>query len=171
DPGRLRQILVNLLGNAIKFTDRGEVVLRVARESGTAQDVVLHFSVKDTGVVIPFDRQQSIFEAFTQADGSVTRKYGGTGLGLTISARLVQLMGGRIWLESEPGRGSSFHFTATVVAVNAPQTAGPVLNTVALSAQRVLIVDDNETNRRLLQDMLVGWRMVPVPVASVREAL
>jgi two-component system, sensor histidine kinase and response regulator len=172
DPGRLRQILLNLLGNAIKFTEKGEVVLHVSATEPAPDDaVVLHVAVTDTGIGIPRERQQSVFEAFTQADGSVTRKHGGTGLGLTISARLVQLMGGRIWLESEPGRGSSFHFTATVVAVNAPQTAGPVLNTVALSDQRVLIVDDNETNRRLLQDMLVGWRMVPVPVASVREAL
>ena len=110
DPGRVRQILVNLLGNAIKFTHEGEVVLRVTREATTPHDVVLHFSVKDTGVGIPLDRQQSIFEAFTQADGSVTRTYGGTGLGLTISSQLVKLMGGRLWVESEAGKGSTVPF-------------------------------------------------------------
>ena len=112
DPGRLRQILINLLGNAIKFTHRGEIVLRVTSEAATPPDVALHFSVRDTGVGIPLDRQESVFEAFTQADGSTTRAYGGTGLGLTISSKLVQLMGGRLWVESEPGTGSTFHFTA-----------------------------------------------------------
>ena len=113
DSGRLRQILVNLLGNAVKFTHHGEVVLRVTRDAAITQDdVVLHFSVWDTGVGIPHDRLESIFEPFTQADGSRTRTYGGTGLGLTISAQLVKLMGGRLWVESEVGRGSTFHFMA-----------------------------------------------------------
>ncbi len=112
DPGRLRQVLVNLLGNAIKFTHQGEIVVRAAIDASTDLDVVLHFSVTDTGIGIPLDRQKSVFEAFTQVDGSVTRTYGGTGLGLTISSQLVHLMGGRVWLESEVGKGSTFHFTA-----------------------------------------------------------
>ena len=172
DPGRLRQVVVNLVGNAIKFTEHGEVVLRVTREEPVSDDVVmLHVSVTDTGIGIPLDRQQHIFEAFTQADGSVTRKYGGTGLGLTISSRIVELMGGRFWLESEPGRGSTFHFTAKVAPVAALPTAGVPLSTAALHDRRVLIVDDNATNRRLLNDMVIAWRMTPVSAGSVLEAL
>ena len=172
DPGRLRQVVVNLLGNAIKFTEHGEVVLRVTREEPVSDDVVmLHVSVTDTGIGIPLDRQQHIFEAFTQADGSVTRKYGGTGLGLTISSRIVELMGGRFWLESEPGRGSTFHFTARVAPVAALPTAGVPLSTVPLQDRRVLIVDDNATNRRVLHEMLLAWRMVPASAGSVLEAL
>ena len=174
DPGRLRQVLVNLLGNAIKFTERGEVVLRVAREephSGSGDDVMLHASVSDTGIGIPIERQKSIFEAFTQADGSVTRKYGGTGLGLTISSRIVDLMGGRIWLESEPGRGSTFHFTARVAAVQAAPMSAGMLNVSALHDRPVLIVDDNATNRRILRDLLLAWRMVPTAAESVAEAI
>jgi PAS domain S-box-containing protein len=170
DPGRLRQILVNLLGNAIKFTSEGEVVLRVTREAAPPQDVVLHFSVRDTGIGIPLDRQQSVFEAFTQADGSTTRAYGGTGLGLTISSQLVQLMGGRLWVESEAGSGSTFHFTASFARVKASALAA-VPDAVDLRDVPVLIVDDNATNRRVLEAMLIGWRMVPTMVASAREAL
>ena len=105
DPGRLRQILINLTGNAIKFTERGEVMIRVERSSETAEGVELHFSVKDTGIGIPLDKQQYVFSAFSQADSSSTRTFGGTGLGLTISSQLVEMMGGRIWLESEEGSG------------------------------------------------------------------
>ncbi len=112
DPTRLRQVVVNLVGNAVKFTATGEVVLRVDSGEPAEDDALLHFSVSDTGVGVPFDKQQSIFEAFSQVDGSTTRKYGGTGLGLTICSRLVEMMGGRIWVESEPGQGSTFHFTA-----------------------------------------------------------
>jgi two-component system, sensor histidine kinase and response regulator len=170
DAGRLRQVLVNLLGNAIKFTARGEVVLRVTSEAATPENV-LHFSVRDTGVGIPLDRQKSIFEAFTQADSSTTRTYGGTGLGLTISSKLVQLMGGRIWVESEEGRGSGFHFTASFALVAAPAVVLPVSDAVDLRGLRVLVVDDNATNRRVLEGMLLGWRLVPTLTASVTEAL
>jgi two-component system sensor histidine kinase/response regulator len=171
DPGRLRQTLVNLLGNAIKFTNEGEVVLCVTKGAATLQDVVLHFSVKDTGVGIPLDRQKSVFEAFTQADGSMTRTYGGTGLGLTISSQLVQLMGGRLWLESEAGQGSTFHFIASFAVVKAPAVMATTPDEVDLRDLPVLIVDDNATNRRLLKEMLIRWRMVPTLVATVSEAL
>jgi CheY-like chemotaxis protein len=170
DPGRLRQILVNLLGNAIKFTAQGEVVLRVTSESSIPPDIVLHFAISDTGVGIPLDRQQRVFEAFTQADGSTTRAYGGTGLGLTISSQLVQLMGGRVWVESELGKGSTFHFTATLALAAAPAVAA-VPDAVDLRDVPVLVVDDNATNRRLLDAMLIGWRMVPTLAASAFEAL
>lgn len=170
DPGRLRQILVNLLGNAIKFTAQGEVELRVTPQAATPQGVVLQFSVRDTGVGIPLDRQKRVFEAFTQADGSTTRTYGGTGLGLTIASQLVQLMGGRLWVESEPGTGSTFHFTARFGLVPAAVlTAIP--DPFALRDLPTLIVDDNATNRRVLEEMLIAWRMVPTTAASVPEAL
>jgi len=171
DPGRLRQVLVNLLGNAIKFTDRGEVVLRVTQESVTPEGLVLHFAIKDTGVGIPPDRQDSIFEAFTQADGSVTRKYGGTGLGLTISSQLVQLMGGRLSVESAVGRGSTFHFTARFARVDAPAVLGPSPDAIDLRGLAVLIVDDNATNRRLVEKMVLGWHMAPTLANGVAAAL
>ena len=171
DPGRLRQVLVNLLGNAIKFTHQGEIVLRVTLDEPTSDDIVLHASVTDTGIGIPLERQQSIFEAFTQADGSVTRKYGGTGLGLTISSRIAQLMGGRLWLESEPGRGSRFHFTASVAPAKAQPPSAAPLDIAALQDRTVLIVDDNATNRHLLQEMLLAWRIAPTTASSVPEAL
>jgi two-component system, sensor histidine kinase and response regulator len=171
DPGRLRQILVNLLGNAIKFTHQGEVVLRVASEARTAQDIALHFTVRDTGVGIPQDRQERVFEPFTQADGSMTRTYGGTGLGLTISSQLVHLMGGRIWVDSEVGKGSTFHFTASFGLVNGPLAMAAVSDTVDLRDLPALIVDDNATNRRLLEEMLTGWRMVPTLASRMLEGL
>jgi len=171
DPGRLSQILVNLLGNAIKFTHQGEVVLRVTRETATRPGAVLHFSVKDTGVGIPLDRQESVFEPFTQADGSMTRAYGGTGLGLTISSQLVRLMGGRLWVESEADKGSTFHFTAVYALVKALAAKAAVPGAVDLRDLRVLIVDDNSTNRRLLEEMVIGWRMIPTLAATAPDAL
>jgi signal transduction histidine kinase len=138
DPGRLRQILANLLGNAVKFTDHGQVVLRITTNAATPPEVVLQFSVSDTGVGIPQDRQERVFEAFTQADGSSTRPHGGTGLGLTISSRLAELMGGRVWVESEPGSGSTFHFTAGF----APAKASAASGTAAEGGRPALVTRD-----------------------------
>ena len=171
DPGRLRQVVVNLVGNAIKFTEHGEVVVRVEKKSQTADEVCLHFRVTDTGVGIPRERQALIFEAFTQADSSTTRQYGGTGLGLTISSRLVALMGGRVWVESEAGKGSTFHFTARLSVRKDPgvtrDPAGPTL----LDNLPVLVVDDNATNRLILEEILTKWRMRPRAVADGPSAL
>ncbi len=171
DPSRLRQIVVNLVGNAIKFTERGEVVVEVKTESQAGQDVCLHFAVTDTGVGIPAEKQSVIFEAFTQADGSMVRKYGGTGLGLTISSRLVQAMGGRIWVESEPGKGSTFHFTVRLGLSKAPATRPAAAELINLRDLRVLVVDDNKTNRRILQETLANWHMSPVAADSGQSAL
>ncbi|MEO8256548.1 MAG: response regulator [Acidobacteriota bacterium] len=170
DAGRLRQILVNLLANAIKFTSRGEIVVRVTKAAAAGPEIVLHFAVTDTGVGIPLDRQERIFEPFMQADGSTTRVYGGTGLGLTISSQLVQLMGGRLWVESEVGAGSTFHFTArfTPGLAAAPPA---VVDAVELRDVRALIVDDNATNRLLLEEMLRGWGMARQSASSTAEAL
>ncbi|MBZ5609236.1 MAG: hypothetical protein LAP38_13315 [Acidobacteriia bacterium] len=136
DPSRLRQVLVNLLGNAVKFTQSGGIVLRAGVESITSDQACLHFAVKDTGIGIPRDKHEVIFQAFSQADESMTRSYGGTGLGLTISTRLVELMGGKIWLESEPGHGSTFHFTACLGLPAAAQDGASQsdLRTAALSS-------------------------------------
>ncbi len=170
DAPRLRQVLVNLVGNAIKFTDRGEVVVQVEKESEEAGAVVLGFLVADTGIGIPRDKQRLIFEAFAQADGSTTREYGGTGLGLSISAQLVGLMGGRISVDSEPGRGSRFRFSARFGAAPARDRTAARLP-AQLRGLRVLVVDDNATNRRILEEVLLQWRMQPTAVASARAAL
>ena len=154
DPGRVRQIVTNLIGNAIKFTDRGEVVLRVACESEADPEVILHFTVRDTGIGIPEDKQGLIFEAFTQADGSTTRKFGGTGLGLAISVRLTEMMGGRIWVDSEPGKGSTFHFTARFQVGRGREAQRPSRALVELQGLRVLVVDDNAVNRFYLERVL-----------------
>src|SRR5277367_674331 len=161
DPGRLRQIILNLVGNAIKFTEVGEVVLSVQLMTHVGDELQMRFTVTDTGIGISPDKQAAIFEAFKQADGSMTRKYGGTGLGLTISSRLVELMGGRIWVESELGEGSRFHFTANFkVQKSAARTVVP-RDPETLRDMRVLVVDDNATNRQILVKMLETWRMVP----------
>jgi signal transduction histidine kinase/CheY-like chemotaxis protein len=171
DPTRLRQIIVNLVGNAIKFTSQGEVVVSVENDSDTGDAVVLHFSVQDTGIGIPEDKQHDLFEAFTQADTSMTRKYGGTGLGLAISARLVELMGGNLWVESEPHRGSVFHFTARFDRQTAPVKEPVAIDLQALRNLPVLVVDDNATNRRILQEVLSGWGMKPTLTESGPEAI
>ncbi|HXG12618.1 MAG TPA: response regulator [Gemmataceae bacterium] len=224
DAGRLRQVLVNLVGNAIKFTDQGEVVVEVRgqgsgvrgqkaegggqppgrEEESTLQasgpreragapldastgrrtpatrksdpfpltpaPCILHFSVRDTGVGIPPEKQPLIFEPFSQADSSLTRKYGGTGLGLAISARLVELLGGHIWVESEPGRGSTFHFTARFEAVGPPDGAEPPLP-VSARGQAVLVVDDNAASRDVLVELLRGWGMRPAAADGGEAAL
>jgi PAS domain S-box-containing protein len=171
DPGRLRQVIVNLVSNAIKFTDHGEVVLAVTSEAQGPEQVELHFTVTDTGVGIPSDVQQTIFSAFAQADASTTRKYGGTGLGLSISTGLIRMMGGRIWVESEVGKGTTFHFTVRL-GVRATPTATPAPATPeALQDLRVLVVDDNDTNRRILDEMLRHWHMKPSTADGARAAL
>ncbi len=142
DPGRLRQVVMNLAGNAIKFTDEGEVVVRVRTESRGTEDVLLHFTVTDTGVGIPANKLQLIFHPFEQADGSTTRQFGSTGMGLTISSQLVELMGGRIWVESEPGRGSTFHFTRQYPLSNRAARQP----SAGRRERQVFIVEDNATN-------------------------
>ncbi len=171
DPGRLRQVITNLVGNAIKFTSKGEVVLRVETETESQDIVVLHFTVTDTGIGIPEKKQQDIFEAFTQADSSTTRTYGGTGLGLTISSRLVAMLGGSIWVKSEPGRGSTFHFTARFALQEPSSRKAEPLTEEQLRDLPVLIVDDNTTNRRVLQETLLSWRMKPALAEGGQQAL
>ena len=157
DPGRLRQVLLNLLGNAIKFTERGEILLRIALEESFEHQARLHFSISDSGIGIPVDKQQLIFDAFSQEDSSTTRRFGGTGLGLTISSRLVSLMGGKIWVDSQPGQGSTFHFT---VLMNLDPHSETVASDKLLRLDtRVLVVDDNAVNRRILSDTLSRWGM------------
>ena len=169
DPGRLRQILANLVSNAIKFTERGEIVLRVAADEDSEGSALLHFSVSDTGIGIPPDRVQAVFEAFTQADNSTTRKHGGTGLGLTITKRLVEMMGGRIWVETRPAGGSVFRFTAQFGIQPLPHLE-PALAAVELKGRSVMVVDDNATNRRILGEMLSAWGMKPTLVESAEQA-
>jgi PAS domain S-box-containing protein len=211
DAGRLRQVLTNLVGNAIKFTERGEVAVRVQGEArnpkseirspelapatqatspganggavsdlGSADsgsrfsdlpEVALHFEVSDTGIGVAPEKQRLIFEAFTQGDGSTTRKYGGTGLGLAISRRLVELMGGRLWVDSAPGRGSTFHFTPRLRRLPASPAQGPPAVAAELAGLRVLVVDDNATNRRILDEVLTHWRMKPTAVEGAEAAL
>ncbi len=182
DVGRLRQVLLNLVGNAIKFTEQGEVVVKVERsdeqDSENTQAASestashpssmshLHFSVSDTGIGIPPDKQEKIFRAFEQEDTSTTRKYGGTGLGLSIAARLVALMGGKIAVGSEPGRGSTFEFTANFGRQQHPTEKIPALPPVILRDLQVLVVDDNATNRHILGEWLRGWQMEPAAVGD-----
>jgi CheY-like chemotaxis protein/anti-sigma regulatory factor (Ser/Thr protein kinase) len=171
DYTRLRQIVVNLVGNAVKFTDQGEVVVEVARESGTDQEVVLHITISDTGIGIPADKQTLIFEMFEQADTSMSRRHGGTGLGLAIASRLVDLMNGRIWVESEVGRGSRFHFTVDLGLSTEPLPEPNHNGVATLRGLPVLVVDDNATNRRILEEILRSWNMMPTTAAGAAEAI
>ncbi|MGH9406269.1 MAG: PAS domain S-box protein [Terriglobia bacterium] len=178
DPGRVRQVLLNLLGNAIKFTHRGEVVLTVGRDTAASGEpdssesggVLVHFQVTDTGIGIPSDKQNVIFESFAQADSSSTRRFGGTGLGLTIASQLVRMMGGRIWLESELGKGSTFHFTARLEEASQAQGLLKV-DSAMLRGLRVLVVDDNHASRRHLEEMLRSCGMQVETAESGAAAL
>ena len=171
DAGRIRQIFVNLVGNAIKFTERGEILVTVAQESQVDGRACLHFEIADTGVGVPADKLEKIFEAFSQADGSMTRKYGGTGLGLTICTRLVEMMGGKLWVESQVAKGSTFHFTAHLAVQSASSAPAIAIHPGGLRDIRVLIVDDNFTNRRVLQGILSVWGMKPTMVDGGRAAM
>jgi PAS domain S-box-containing protein len=167
DPTRIQQVLTNLVGNALKFTEQGHIFVAVRQDSHTARSTKLHVSVTDTGIGIPPEKHDLIFEAFRQADGSTTRRFGGTGLGLTISATLVRLMGGRIWVESAPGAGSTFHFTVALDVTDVPevQPADPRRHL------NVLIVDDNDVNRRILAAQVSGWGMTATVVARGGAAI
>jgi len=172
DSTRLRQIILNLVGNAIKFTSEGEVGVKIRLESADADDHVFHFIVSDTGIGIPPEKQEAIFQPFSQADASTTRKYGGTGLGLTISTRLVGMMGGKIWVESNVGSGAHFHFTIRLGVTDAkPVEIGSIAPPELLRGVRALIVDDNRTNRRILEGMLKRWEMITSSVEGGEEAL
>jgi len=189
DPGRLRQIIVNIAGNSLKFTEEGEIVIRVEMESESDDSVNLHFMISDTGIGIPHDKLDSIFKSFEQADGSTTRKYGGTGLGLSISRQFVEMMGGKIQVESPNrfrleedsnarnresrigGPGSIFHFTVCFELSRSKGISVPRLKPQDLSGMPVLIVDDNYTNRILLQEMITSWGLVPTITANGKEAI
>ncbi len=171
DQGRLRQLVMNLVGNAIKFTSAGEVLVEVSLASATEDAVVLHFAVRDTGVGIPPDKIDRVFLAFEQADASITRKFGGTGLGLAISQRLVELMHGRLWVESTPGAGSTFHFTVRAQLADLPLGPRPGRGREQLRNLRVLVVDDNRTNRVVLDEILRSWEMRCTTAADGQEAL
>jgi two-component system, sensor histidine kinase and response regulator len=170
DPRRLRQIIVNLVGNAIKFTERGEVTLDVQVESAEPGSSLLHFTVADSGIGIPQEKQTKIFDAFTQADGSTARRYGGSGLGLTLSRQLVEMFGGRLWLESVVGKGSTFHFTARF-EVTAASSKEVLLPERKLEGVPVLAVDHNATNRHILEELLTDWRMNPTLLGEAGAAL
>jgi signal transduction histidine kinase/DNA-binding response OmpR family regulator len=171
DPDRLRQILWNLIGNSVKFTEKGEVLLEVETVAQDGPGTRLRFSVTDTGIGIPKEKQGLVFDAFTQADGSITRRFGGTGLGLAISTRLVELMGGRIWVESEPGLGSTFHFTARLGVAETPAPDSRPAVPESWRGLKTLVVDDNSTSRRILEELLAGWGMRPAMASGGEAAL
>ena len=171
DAARLRQVVINLIGNAIKFTQQGEIAVLVEVEELLEDAVRLRFTVSDTGIGIPFAQQETLFQAFTQGDSSTTRQYGGTGLGLVISARLVELMGGRTWFESEPARGSHFHFTARFGRQVGSVASNAQPHSANVKGVRVLVVDDNATNRRIQREQLLYWGMKPTEADGGRAAL
>ena len=171
DPGRLRQIMVNLIGNAIKFTEHGAVTIEVETEAETGDSVSLHFLVTDSGIGIPAEKIETIFESFSQADGSITRKYGGTGLGLTITKQIVEVMDGRIWVESVEGKGSRFHFTARFDPDRAETVQPSVKRGMDLSGVKALIVDDNQTNRMVFQEMGALWGLISDEASTGKQAL
>ena len=178
DAARLRQVLLNLVGNALKFTSEGEIVISIfpadedsdGVQGGDSNSTALQFSIRDTGIGIPLEKQEAIFDSFTQADSSTTRKHGGTGLGLAISSRLVHLMGGRIWVESTPGEGSTFHFTARF-DLGEENLSSAVVETESLEGVPVLVIDDNQTNRSILREMLDSWEMAPAVADSGQAGL
>jgi CheY-like chemotaxis protein/HPt (histidine-containing phosphotransfer) domain-containing protein/anti-sigma regulatory factor (Ser/Thr protein kinase) len=171
DAGRLRQILINLVGNAIKFTPAGEVVVNVDLLSLIGDEAELRIGVTDTGIGIPPEKIDKVFEAFEQADSSTTRQYGGTGLGLTIVKRLVELMHGRVWIESEVGKGSTFYFTVKLRECAAPPKEDETPRRTAIRGTRCLVVDDNATNRRIQEEILRSWEMLPTCCAGGEEGL
>jgi len=171
DPGRFRQVITNLIGNAIKFTEKGEVVVRIKPITRTTNQMRIQISVSDTGIGIPKSKQKTIFDVFSQADGTMSRRYGGSGLGLSISAQLVNLMGGKMWIESEPGQGSTFHFTLPLEIPPAEKTETISLELDNLRGLQVLVVDDNATNRRILDKILSNWNMKPQSIDKGDKAL
>ncbi len=171
DPGRLRQLILNLVGNAIKFTTEGEIVFRVGTESENTENIVLHFAVRDTGIGIPVEKREKIFLPFSQADESMTRKYGGTGLGLAISSQLTKMMDGRLWVESRVNRGSTFHFTACFYLCQGSVAETAPVKTSELRGIRVLVVDDNASNRRILDESLAYRGMAVTGVENGPGAL
>src|ERR1700683_2847752 len=171
DPGRLRQIILNLVSNAMKFTHHGEVMLKGERKSEERDTHVIRFTVADTGIGIPAEKRLSIFSPFTQADSSTTRKYGGTGLGLSISAHLVAMMGGRMWLDSEVGKGTQFHFTARLKVLDKRPESQFNFPLQALHGMRILVVDDHRTNRRIVEGILKRWGAQTTCAEGGRQAL
>ncbi len=171
DSARVRQILMNLVGNALKFTEHGEVEISVSREEQRSDVTVVRFSIRDTGIGIPRESQDRLFTSFTQVDASTARRYGGTGLGLAISKRLSELMGGRIWMESIPQEGSTFYFTVVVEPVESARTIVKAAPAAELRGRHLLIVDDNATNRRILRRLAAKWGMRATAFASGRDAL
>ena len=172
DPTRLRQVLLNLVGNAIKFTSEGQIAIESKIETKNSESLLLHFVVSDTGIGISEEKQNVIFNAFTQADTSTTRQFGGTGLGLTITSRLVEMMGGKIWVVSQIGKGSEFHFTVQCAVGTAPKTEpNEITPNISLAGVRVLVVDDNGTNRQILEKLLTRWGMQPTCVGSGADAI